>query len=180
MIIFLAFTYFALLIWVGNPYFHSFTVTGVPLSVLPNLRQIPRPSKGKLRNPWIGHDYLPEHLYVFKCHREADAGQVRTIYFVGVPFGSWDSTNLVILFLDLPQLLYQCAVALTGRHITLSLLSRQGLVWYGIVHTTQKNLGQETPENKLFCVTSYFLVVTLCLVYKDLKRYFSLPSFMSA
>lgn len=40
---------------------------------------------------------------------------VRVIYFVGVPFAIFENDALVVLFSDLPQLLYHGAVIITGR-----------------------------------------------------------------
>jgi hypothetical protein len=57
-------------------------------------------------------------MLTFQCigkkNIDTKLNPVRGIYFVGVPFGSFESPNLVFLFTDLPQLMFHGEVVITG------------------------------------------------------------------
>eukprot|EP01127_Copromyxa_protea_P002758 TRINITY_DN1271_c0_g1_i1.p1 TRINITY_DN1271_c0_g1~~TRINITY_DN1271_c0_g1_i1.p1 ORF type:complete len:1567 (-),score=362.46 TRINITY_DN1271_c0_g1_i1:119-4819(-) len=80
---------------------------------------------------------------------------LRTIYFSGVPSGEWESSfALVIIFGDLPALLFLGAVILTGNK-------------WGQIYYTSRKLGTDDykKKNKILNAFSFFLIITIFIIF---------------
>jgi len=75
---------------------------------------------------------------------------LRSIYFFGMPFGTFDADSLGILFNDLPQLLFHCVVVLTG------------VLWTDVATAAQLD-GQKSDKRIL--ALSAFYIITLSFFY---------------
>eukprot|EP01126_Amoeba_proteus_P035039 TRINITY_DN3522_c0_g2_i13.p1 TRINITY_DN3522_c0_g2~~TRINITY_DN3522_c0_g2_i13.p1 ORF type:complete len:375 (+),score=34.53 TRINITY_DN3522_c0_g2_i13:1374-2498(+) len=75
---------------------------------------------------------------------------LRLIYFIGVPFATFEYETLSILFSDLPQLLFHEAVIITG------------IMWNDIV--LQVNGKQVTRDRKIFISYFFMGLLFLCFV----------------
>eukprot|EP01126_Amoeba_proteus_P018857 TRINITY_DN19601_c0_g1_i1.p1 TRINITY_DN19601_c0_g1~~TRINITY_DN19601_c0_g1_i1.p1 ORF type:complete len:825 (-),score=89.79 TRINITY_DN19601_c0_g1_i1:69-2210(-) len=72
---------------------------------------------------------------------------LRVIYFIGVPFGTFEFENLALLFSDLPQLLFHSVVVLTG------------ITWSEIVVRVEKRGTGVTVDNII--ILSYIYIISL-------------------
>eukprot|EP01127_Copromyxa_protea_P003305 TRINITY_DN13135_c0_g1_i1.p1 TRINITY_DN13135_c0_g1~~TRINITY_DN13135_c0_g1_i1.p1 ORF type:complete len:1187 (-),score=148.44 TRINITY_DN13135_c0_g1_i1:235-3345(-) len=77
---------------------------------------------------------------------------LRVIYFAGVPFGTFEDENLVLLFSDLPQLLFHGSVVLAG------------IMWNELADKTK----QEKRNDRIIFI-SYIWIATLFIFFVALS-----------